>query len=147
MKSVIPVLAAAEIETSMAFYLEVLGFETSFVMRDNDGRVTHASVHRGASEIMIGTQMDVPISQLGCLGAGVNLYMTVGDDEDIDAMFAHAKAKGASVLQEPKDQYWGHRDWGILDPDGYKLYVSKEVRTWAEVAPELESRELVPAGD
>ena len=68
--------------------------------------------------------------------------MTVADDEDIDAYFERVKAAGARGLQEPTDQFWGHRDWGIVDPDGYVLYISKEVRT---LSPD-EMREQALAG-
>ena len=32
------------------------------------------------------------------------------------------------VVQEPTDQFWGHRDWGISDPDGYLIFISKVTR-------------------
>ena len=43
----------------------------------------------------------------------------------IDTYFDRVKDAGAEVVQEPTDQFWGHRDWGITDPDGYLLFISK----------------------
>jgi PhnB protein len=48
--------------------------------------------------------------------------------EDIDIYFQRVKNAGATVVQEPTDQFWGHRDWGITDPDGYLLFISKETQ-------------------
>ena len=147
MKSLIPTLSVANMETSLAFYNQVLGFETAFTMPGPDGRPVHASVRRGASEIMMG-----PLDRCGpevrrdALGAGISFYFTVDDDEDIDAYFDRVKAAGATVFQEPTDQFWGHRDWGITDPDGYNLIVSKETRSidWSTWTPD---RELVGSAD
>ena len=63
-------------------------------------------------------------------------------DEDIDSYFQRVKDAGATVVQEPTDQYWGHRDWGITDPDGYLLFISKVTR---EVSAES-MREAALAG-
>ena len=128
MKSIIPALAVADIEASVRFYSEVLGFDVQFTLPGPDGKLIHASVKRGDSTVMFG-QLDPsnPHNQ-GKLGAGVALYATVVDSEDIDAYFQRVKEAGATVVQEPTDQFWGHRDWGITDPDGYLLFISKETR-------------------
>ena len=65
-------------------------------------------------------------------GAGVNLYITVDDDVDIDAFYARVRERGATVTQEIADQFWGHRHFTIVDPDGYSLSFAKNVR---EVSP------------
>ena len=127
MKSLIPILSVADIETSLAFYTQTVGFEVTFTMPGDDGRLMHGGVRRGASELMFGSNRDdLSAGDLQHLGAGVSLYFTVGDDEDLDALFERARAAGAAILQEPQDQFWGHRDWGITDPDGYRLFISKE---------------------
>jgi PhnB protein len=125
MKSVIPILAVRSIESSLPFYNDVLGFATAFTLPGEDGKLIHASVRRGSSELMLGRLADADGERLG---TGVILYMMVDEDEDIDAFFERARAAGAKVVQEPTDQFWGHRDWGIADPDGYQLFVSKETR-------------------
>jgi PhnB protein len=54
------------------------------------------------------------------------------DDEDVDALFRRARDKGATILYEPTDQFWGHRDWGMADPQGYVTIVSKVVKNVTE---------------
>ena len=128
MKSLIPMLAVNDVDASVRYYTEVLGFAASFTMPGPDRTTVHASVERGAAHVMLGKD-DASCGGEGQppRGAGVVLYFTVEDDEDIDAYFARVTAAGAKVVQEPMDQFWGHRDWGIADPDGYLLYISKQV--------------------
>lgn len=127
MQSLIPGLAVKDIAASLRFYTDVLGFETTFSMPDDSGTLVHGSVKRGDVEIMIGRIDPTNPHDQEPLGRGVALYSTVADSEDIDALFTHAKQAGATVIQEPTDQFWGHRDWTVADPDGYRIVVSKVI--------------------
>jgi uncharacterized glyoxalase superfamily protein PhnB len=133
MKSVIPAFAVADIANSVRWYTDVLGFETSFTMPDESGSLMHGSVKRGDVEIMFGRIDPNNPHDKEPLGQGMALYTTVGEDEDVDALYERAKQAGGTIVQEPKDQFWGHRDWAVADPDGYVTIVSKVV---AEVTPE-----------
>lgn len=129
MKTIVPNLRVADVAASVRFHQDVLGFTTELALPDENGGLVHASVRRGDACIMFGP-LDSPWGAMSPdgLGKGVVLSTTLGDDEDVDALFAHARDAGARVVQEPTDQFWGNRDWGIADPDGYQVFVSKEVR-------------------
>lgn len=132
MQSVIPALAVKDIAASLRFYTDVLGFETQFTMPDAEGNLVHGSVKRGDVSLMFGLVDPSNPHDQAPLGRGFALYTTVADDEDIDALFTHAKAAGATVVQEPTDQFWGHRDWTVADPDGYRIVVSKVIAQVSE---------------
>lgn len=142
MQSIIPAQASKDIATSITFYTDVLGFETEFTLPDDNGTVVHASVKRGEVSIMFGRLNPSNPHDQGELGKGVALYTTVADSEDIDGLFAQARKAGAKVVQEPTDQFWGHRDWTVADPDGYLIVVSKVI---AKVT-EQDMREAAMAG-
>jgi uncharacterized glyoxalase superfamily protein PhnB len=129
MNSLVPSLAVANIDESVRFYTEVLGFDVLFTLPGADGSALHASVGRGEASVMFGRLDPADAHDQGALGKGVVLYCTVADDEDIDAYFQRVKGAGATVAQEPTDQFWGHRDWGVADPDGYLIFVSKVTRS------------------
>ncbi|MCA9876555.1 MAG: VOC family protein [Thermomicrobiales bacterium] len=132
MQSVIPTLTVADIDASLKFYAEVLGFQPTFTMPGPDGRTVHGSMQRGDVALMFALPAaDNPQDQPP-YGRGVALYTTIADDEDVDALFRHARDKGARILYEPTDQFWGHRDWGMADPDGYVTIVSKVVKQVTE---------------
>ena len=118
MKNIIPTLAVADIDASVRFYTEVLGFDVGFTLPGEDGKLIHGSVQRGDSYLMFGRIDPSNPHDQGPLGRGVVLYATVDDSEDIDTYCQRVKAGGATVVQEPTDQVWGHRDWGITEPDG-----------------------------
>ena len=142
MKSIITTLAVADIDASVRFYTEVLGFDIAFTLPGEDGKLIHASVQRGDSYLMFGRIDPSKAHDQGPLGRGVVLYASVADDEDIDAYFQRVRNAGATVVQVPTDQFWGHRDWGITDPDGYLLFISKETQA---VSPDA-MREAALAG-
>jgi PhnB protein len=128
MKNIIPTLAVADIDASVRFYAEVLGFDVGFTLPGEDGKLIHASAQRGDSYLMFGRVDPSNLHDREPLGRGVVLYATVADNEDIDVYFQRVRDAGATVVQEPTDQFWGHRDWGITDPDGYVLFISKVTR-------------------
>jgi uncharacterized glyoxalase superfamily protein PhnB len=125
MKSLDPILAVKDMRETLRFYNDVLGFETTFTMPGENGELVHAAVRRGNVNLMFGPQGE---DRLDHAGDGGVLYFTLGDEDDVDAEFAHARRNGATIVQEPTDQFWGHRDWTVKDPDGYYLSVSKEIR-------------------
>lgn len=129
MQSLIPTLAVKDIAASLRFYADVLGFESQGSLPDASGELIHASAKRGDVQIMFGRQNPAEPHDQEPLGRGVYLYTTVADDEDIDSLFAHARKAGATIVQEPTDQFWGHRDWTVADPDGFLVVVSKVTRS------------------
>lgn len=142
MKCFIPALAVEDIERSIRFYVDVLGFEEQFRLPGEDGTLVHGSVGRGDASIMFGQRDPNNEHDAGPVGKGVALYADVADDEDVDAYFQRVKDAGATVVQEPTDQFWGHRDWIITDPDGYMLWIGKPTK----VMSGEEMREAMLAG-
>lgn len=51
-------------------------------------------------------------------GHRVGLAFLCDSPEEVDQVFASLKAKGAGVLKEPFDAFWGQRYATVLDPSG-----------------------------
>ena len=51
-------------------------------------------------------------------GAGVQIYVQV---PDVDAYHAELKSRGVEPATEPISQFYGIRDFGVTDTDGYNL--------------------------
>lgn len=51
-------------------------------------------------------------------GAGQYVHINV---ENVDEFYAGVIAKGLKPLSEPQDFPWGHREFVLQDPNGYKL--------------------------
>jgi PhnB protein len=130
MQPFIPALTVTDMDRSVRFYEDALGFRRTFSIPGPDGRPVFTTLSHGDATLMLSVAQtespDPPVA--GSLGAGVNLYLTVTQEEDIDALFERAWNNGARVVTEPTDQFWGDRDWTIADPDGYTLTVGKQTR-------------------
>jgi uncharacterized glyoxalase superfamily protein PhnB len=48
--------------------------------------------------------------------------------DDVDAHFARAKAAGASILEEPTDQFYGDRRYIARDLEGHEWTFATHVR-------------------
>ena len=48
-----------------------------------------------------------------------SLYVYI---DDVDAHYARSRAAGAEILEEPADQPYGDRRYGVRDPEGHSWY-------------------------
>ncbi len=103
---------------AMIDWLETaFGFVTHARYMDGD-TVAHAQMAFGGSMIMLGSAQDDDFGKLvGAPGpqGGASTYIAC---EDPDALFARAKAAGATMLSGLVDQDYGSRDFLCADPEG-----------------------------
>jgi uncharacterized glyoxalase superfamily protein PhnB len=43
--------------------------------------------------------------------------------------YEKAKAAGAEILEEPDDQEYGDRRYGVVDPEGHRWYFAARLET------------------
>lgn len=109
-EGVVPILRVADLEASLAYYADVLGFERQWT----SGNV--ASVGRGKASVML------------CAGdqgnAGTWLWIGVSDT---DALHDELRARGATIRHPPANYPWGSREVHVTDPDGHVLRFGSDV--------------------
>ena len=113
-----------DVDASVTFYTEVLGFD---VTRRGDDYV---SLRRGAVVLGLGPVAKLPETGdgrgftrtrlAGDKGAGVEIVLELDDVAQLTALYDHCRARTA-VVAELRDRPWGLRDFRIVDPDGYYL--------------------------
>jgi lactoylglutathione lyase len=121
-----PMLSAADMAASMAFYGDLLGGEVIFRFPEDEPVFVTLTI--GDSEIGIGGLSDAPLHgqhQRPADGHRVELCVYV---DDVDEMVDAARAAGAPVLLEPVDQPWGERIAYVADPDGTLVMLTAESR-------------------
>jgi PhnB protein len=128
-----PTLMVKDMEKSIEFYTETLGFENTFKMPDPDGNLIHANLVWKNVHIMLGPTTWLPEELIPYRGAGIDFYILGEADDDIDEYYTMLKEKGVNIVKEIEDQFWGDRMFSIKDPDGYQLTFAKTLR---EVSPE-----------
>ena len=113
-------LTVNEIEKSLAWYQDVLGFQVA-QRHEREGRLVAVSLRAGQVRILIG-QDDGAKGWDREKGAGFSLMITTG--QDIDALARRIVERGGSLELEPMDMPWGARVFRIVDPDGFRFSVS-----------------------
>ena len=128
LKELQPILWVSDIERSVDFYKEKLGFDLSFAMTGDGGRMLHASVVNGDVTLMLGynDEANTPVEGRR-LGGGAELYTTM---DGVDDYYARVRGAGTAFTQELADQYWGDRTFTVTDPDGYVLTFAETVRAF-----------------
>lgn len=123
MDNVIPYLIVKGAAKAIEFYTAAFGAKETFRMEDG-GRIGHAEINIGSSKIMLADEHP----EMGYLGPqGRSPVTLVINTADCDAMFARAVAQGAKVEREPKTQFYGDRNAGVIDPFGHTWYLSTHV--------------------
>jgi uncharacterized glyoxalase superfamily protein PhnB len=117
LRDITPSFTATDLQRSIAFYRDVLGFVVGEEWREN-GELQGCEMRAGAVTFFI-SQDDFVKGRDRQKGIGSRLRCTTA--QDLDRFAAEVKARGGALDQEPKDMPWGERQFMITDPDGFKL--------------------------
>lgn len=125
LRTVMPMLTVNDIQGSITWYRDVLGF-TTVEEYQREGKVVGARLRAGVIEILL-TQDDFAKGRDRQKGAGVRLYWTTA--QNIDQLAATIRERGGQLTQELTDQPWGARDFAVVDPDGFNISISTGVQS------------------
>lgn len=137
-----PSIRVKDMQKSLEFYPNTLGFKTSDKLTSKDGKIAHASVGFDSTLIMLSPVANVRTSQTkdelakNKHGVGVEFYIGMNGFKKLDEFFTEAKSKGVQVINEPKTEFWGDKIFTVRDPDGYALTFSEYV---SDVTPEAQT--------
>ena len=124
LSGVAPSFTVNDVEKSLAFYRDVLGFAVKDRWEDGD-KLLGAELMAGSVTFMIG-QDDWKKGRDRVKGVGFRLYCRT--DQDVDVLAKSIKEHGGRLSQEPQDEEWGGRAFTIEDPDGFKITISKPTK-------------------
>lgn len=127
MATIQPLLHVPDIEATIRYYRDVLGFTVDYLLPDETGRIVHAELNWRGAAIMLAPVEQLSAAARSLLGAGVVLYLT-DPDGDLDAHYTAVQARGGQIVEAIADQEWGHRTFTVRDPDGYRLTFATLVR-------------------
>lgn len=130
---IIPHLNYRDAPGAIAFLTEAFGFEELYRLPMPDGRIGHAELSLGGDAIvMLASTYEemgfLPPNELPAVHSMISCYI-----DDVDAHFARARAAGATVFEEPADQFYGDRTYRARDPEGHHWVFHQRVR---DVSPE-----------
>ena len=122
LRGISPSLTSTDLQRSIAFYRDVLGFMAGEEWREK-GVLVGVELHAGAVTFML-SQDDFAKGRDRLKGVGTRFYCSTA--QDIDRFASQIRERGGELDQEPKDMPWGQRVFMISDPDGFKLTFAQE---------------------
>ena len=121
-----PTVTVQDVQRSLVFYRDQLGLEQDLNLTDETGAVFLASVEVDDTVIMLtrAPQGEPRVPQ----ESGVRLTLLFDRGRDIDALMERLQTHGAVVCSPIGDRPWGHRDFTVLDPDGYHVTIARPLQ-------------------
>lgn len=127
--TVSPYLIVDGAQELIDFLTKGLDGKQIFSMKDDSGKITHATVKIGNSMIMLGDTM----RGMGPQTAMLYLYV-----EDVDNLYKKALQAKAENVREPKDEFYGDRSAAVKDRWGNTWWIATQKEDVDR--PELERR-------
>ena len=128
-----PHLIVRNAKEALEFYKKAFNAEIGNVAYMPNGKVMHASLRIGDSQLMLNDEMP-EYGVLSPLSAGGNSPVTIHIyAENVDEAFNRAVSAGAQVKMPLMDQFWGDRYGVVTDPYGHKWSVASHIR---DMSPE-----------
>ena len=118
-----PSFTVNDIEKSMAWYRDVLGFTVTERWEDG-GKLLGAEMAAGDVSFMIG-QDDWKKGRNRKKGEALRFYFMT--KVDVNVLAAKLKSRGLKLDSEPETSEWGSH-FGFSDPDGFKFTIAKEAK-------------------
>jgi uncharacterized glyoxalase superfamily protein PhnB len=119
---IIPCLRYRDAPAALSWLCRAFGFERHLVVEGPADTVAHAQLTLENGMIMLGSALDSEYGRLvrqpaeGGGGHTQTIYVVVAD---VDAHYARAKAAGATVLIDIKDEDYGGRGYSCCDLEGH----------------------------
>lgn len=114
-----PYLLVEKADRELEFLKAAFGATELDVSRKDDGSVMHAEILVGDSLLMLGQSGD----QWKPRGGAFYLWVP-----DVDESYRRALAAGATSESEPEDKPYGHRNAGVIDPNGLTWWIGAPVK-------------------
>lgn len=116
LRSVTPGISVKDAAKFLGFLEKAFGASAVIEHASPEGVVGHAKVQFGDSML----ECSEAHGDWGPLLATLHLYVS-----DVDATYQSAISAGAKSLSEPKDQPYGERNGGVMDPWGNHWYIAR----------------------
>ncbi|HEY8241921.1 MAG: VOC family protein [Vicinamibacteria bacterium] len=118
---------------------DAFGFEVRLKVEDGAGGIVHSELVYGEGLVMVSQEalesdrpwkrfMRSPASLDGRTTQAMMIFV-----DDADAHCAHARSRGATIVEEPATsdhgaEYWADRSYAALDLEGHLWWITERVR-------------------
>ena len=124
-KTLSPILPIADMDRSIQFYLDVLGFHT--VLRS----ASYSIVARDGASLHLALAEDESV--LKATEGHMSIYLEV---RAIESLWSHVSVfKDRYKIRDVFDREYGMREFHIIDPDGCLIFVGQPIQTAESISP------------
>lgn len=120
---VVACLSVSNASEAIEFYTQVFGAQEGFRVYDKDGKIAHAALQIGDSQVFINSEYPevgkVSPSQLGGSTVGLTVFV-----DDAQASFQNALSAGCTQVTPVKQAFWGDLTGIVKDPFGHQWVLS-----------------------
>lgn len=132
-------LYVRDVQQSLAYYRDVLGFEVKGEWTPEGQPTSWGHVALGECQVMFGSLHSAYEGQYAQppefrqrleqnqWGVAVTIFLRQAVP-DVDAHFAQVKGAGARVVEEPHSTPYGWRLFVVEDPDGYRISFADDLK-------------------
>lgn len=113
--AITPGLSYRDAQAAMRWLGEVLGFETTVLYQEPDGRVAYAQLAWRDGAISLSSHEEG--GRLPESGPS-SIALTAADAEAVDRVYERAVAAGAEVMVPIEDTFYGNHGFTLRDPEG-----------------------------
>ncbi|MDR3739722.1 MAG: VOC family protein [Terracidiphilus sp.] len=124
--TVLPTLRYRNAPAAIDWLCQVFGFERQAVYPGPDNTIAHAQLRLGGGMIMLGSSKEDEYGrgfktpdELGSIETR-SAYIVV---KDADAVYAHARVAGGTIVRELQETAYGSREFTVKDPEGHSWSV------------------------
>lgn len=118
----IPNLIYSDANAAVSFLMKAFGFTEHGIYKDENGKIFHAQLALGKALIMVnpfnpetafGKMLNIPNNL-----SGYNTQSPYFIIDNVDEHYKNAKANGAKIVMDIKDEDYGGRGYSCKDPEG-----------------------------
>jgi PhnB protein len=131
-KELFPYLHVQDAARAIEFYTRAFGARETLRLTEPSGRIGHAELDFGGMTLMLADEFpEYGIRGPQTIGGtSITIHLHV---DDADAVIRRAAEAGATIEQEPRDQFYGERSGCLRDPFGHRWNVGHHIE---EVSPD-----------
>jgi uncharacterized glyoxalase superfamily protein PhnB len=123
-----PNLFVRDVEASMKFYQSVLGFQRAMTVPDTApyifGAVTSGNVEIFFNDVNAVAKENPSLASQK-IGGSMTMYIEV---EGIEDTLMAVEKSGAKINMPLTTQFYGMREFGFIDPEGWMVTIAERVR-------------------
>jgi catechol 2,3-dioxygenase-like lactoylglutathione lyase family enzyme len=117
-----PFFIVADLQASVDFYVQKLGFEVLYIAEEEGADPYFAMIRRGPVSLMLKSSGEPVPNNTRYDWAAWDAHIGVSEP---DALFEEFRSKGVSFHQGLQDNTDNIRGFAVTDPNGYRLFFGR----------------------